>query len=347
MNYYRDFDEGTSNTAPAADNKGNDKKEKEPWIKDKKFGSDAWKGGAIGGGAVLAGLLGLKAANAIATRNAARNAQFAQLQASYANRAPAYYNPGNMRPGMMSESVDCDNPKPEDLPTFKVAFESPTAGKQFKSGMMTGLGALVPIAGAAGIYGIGRAMAKGREKDAQIAAMLAAQNGMGPAPASVPSYGYRQMSECQSVDCDGHPIASAIGLAALGGATGALVTGAMTPVGDVVRGYSAKAMDAIAPGMRTYGGYRDGIRAPYQAPKIEDYRYVPREYQSEVDKMKDREAYWISSNLKNASVVDLNNYTANNLIPNEYKIKVAQFGKALEELDKTDSTKVHTVSDLV
>ena len=158
-------------------------------------------------------------------------------------------------------------------------------------------------------------------------AMMAQQRNRGP------RYGYGQMSEPNFAGL----IGPAIGLTALS----AVTSGVMQPVADMVRGYSAKAVDNLVPGMRNYG-YNQPQKFDYAGPKFADYqRYIapyapdhrdpPKQNRSALDSQKDARDAWLAMNLKDAKVDDLDSYFKNKWIPNNYAAYVSQIHKGMSQ----------------
>lgn len=349
---YKDFDEVTPSTPapdpkPTEDTKDSGEKKKFLGIENKK---DALKGAGVGGAAVLAGMIGYKGVQSLLGRRSAREKQYQQLLAAYNNgQYNGQLNPMNKAPryNQMSEEDASAGDCGAKFDKFKAGAKD--AGDHFKAGIPQGwenLGAAVPtlaVTGAATLGTLGaikaaKAAKARREREEAITKLLAAQ----------------AAGEMSEGDAAMNPAAKAIlgtaGLTALSGITAGLVQ----PVADVARGYSAKAMDKITPGMRTYGGYRDGQRfntAPLSMKDINEFMKPYVAYQTDAEKAADKKSRWISDNLKGATADDLRGYLnpiigtttnsrggtdpiyAKSYVPDDYKILVSNYISKLDDLN--------------
>lgn len=339
---YKDFDEATPTTPapdpkPTEDTKDSGEKKKFLGIENKK---DAWKGAGVGGAAVLAGMIGYNGIKSLLGRRSAREKQYQQLLAAYNNgQYNGQTNPMNKSPryNQMSEEDASAGDCGAKFDKFKAGAKD--AGDHFKAGIPQGwesLGAAVPalaVTGAATLGTLGaikaaKAAKARREREEAITRLLAAQ----------------AAGEMSEGDAAMNPAAKAIlgtaGLTALSGITAGLVQ----PVADVARGYSAKAMDKITPGTRTYG-YRDGQKfnaAPLSMRDINEFMKPYVTYQTDAEKAADRKSRWISDNLKGATADDLRGYltpidpngrSVNSYVPDDYKILVSNYISKLDDLN--------------
>ena len=113
-------------------------------------------------------------------------------------------------------------------------------------------------------------------------------------------------------------------------AIGTVGTGMLTPVGDTIRGITAKGIDKIAPGLRDYG-YKQPIKVPYGNFGSKDL-------------LEANKANWVRNNLSNADYGTLERYKKENLIPREHLIEVNNLQEELKKKRYGDDEP--TVSDL-